>query len=88
MPSAEFEPATQVTKRQQTYALDRAATGISTINIYIINVLISQMMSYFACQYANYLILRTISLLLNQLIRKSSDEICVSVCKSICQEPR
>jgi hypothetical protein len=53
MPSAGFEPATPVTKRQQTYALDRAVTGISTINNYIINVLISQIIRYFACQYAN-----------------------------------
>jgi hypothetical protein len=28
MPSAEFEPAIPATKRPQTYALDRAATGI------------------------------------------------------------
>jgi hypothetical protein len=28
MPLAEFEPATPATKRPQTYALDRAATGI------------------------------------------------------------
>jgi hypothetical protein len=28
MPSAVFEPAIPATKRQQTYALDRAATGI------------------------------------------------------------
>jgi hypothetical protein len=28
MPQAEFQPATPATKRPQTYALDRAATGI------------------------------------------------------------
>jgi hypothetical protein len=28
MPRAEFEPATQATKRPQTYTLDRATTGI------------------------------------------------------------
>jgi hypothetical protein len=28
MPSEGFEPATPATKRPQTYALDRAATGI------------------------------------------------------------
>jgi hypothetical protein len=28
MPRAAFEPATPATKRPQTYALDRAATGI------------------------------------------------------------
>jgi hypothetical protein len=30
MPRAGFEPATPVTKRLQTYALDRADTGIGT----------------------------------------------------------
>jgi hypothetical protein len=32
MPRAEFEPATPATERPQTYALDRAATGISYID--------------------------------------------------------
>jgi hypothetical protein len=31
MPRAEFEPAIPATKRPQTYALDRAATGKSQI---------------------------------------------------------
>jgi hypothetical protein len=31
MPSAGFEPATPATKRPQTYALDRAATGIDFV---------------------------------------------------------
>jgi hypothetical protein len=31
MPSAGFEPATPATKRPQTYALDRAATGIGAV---------------------------------------------------------
>jgi hypothetical protein len=30
MPSAGFEPATSVTERPQTYALDRETTGIGT----------------------------------------------------------
>jgi hypothetical protein len=30
MPRAEFEPAIPATKRQQTYALDRLATGIDS----------------------------------------------------------
>jgi hypothetical protein len=30
MPSVGFEPATPATKRQQTYALDRAATEVGT----------------------------------------------------------
>jgi hypothetical protein len=30
MPLAGFEPVIAATKRQQTYALDRAATGIGT----------------------------------------------------------
>jgi hypothetical protein len=32
MPSAGFVPATPATKRPQTYALDRAATGIGQTN--------------------------------------------------------
>jgi hypothetical protein len=36
MPRAGFEPATQTTKQPQTYALDRAATGIGCqVFIYI-----------------------------------------------------
>jgi hypothetical protein len=35
MPSAEFEPAIPATKRPQTYALDRAATGIGENPIYV-----------------------------------------------------
>jgi hypothetical protein len=31
MPQAEFEPAIPATKRPQTYALDRAATGIDAV---------------------------------------------------------
>jgi hypothetical protein len=31
MPREEFEPATPATKRQQTYALDRTATGIGEL---------------------------------------------------------
>jgi hypothetical protein len=31
MPSAGFEPAIRATKRPQTYALDRAVTGIGPI---------------------------------------------------------
>jgi hypothetical protein len=34
MAQAEFEPATTTTKRPQTYALDRAATGIGSEIIY------------------------------------------------------
>jgi hypothetical protein len=34
MPRAEFEPATPATERPQTYALDRAATGIGLLFIY------------------------------------------------------
>jgi hypothetical protein len=34
MPRAGFEPAIPTTKRQQTYALNRAATGIALIYIY------------------------------------------------------
>jgi hypothetical protein len=34
MPSEGFEPAITATKQLQTYALDRAATGIGNINIY------------------------------------------------------
>ena len=30
MPRTRFEPATAVTERPQTYALDRSATGIGT----------------------------------------------------------
>jgi hypothetical protein len=33
MPSEEFEPAITATRRLQTYALDRAATGISSLLI-------------------------------------------------------
>ena len=33
MPSAEFEPVIQITKRLQAYALDRTATGIEVIII-------------------------------------------------------
>jgi hypothetical protein len=36
MPRARFEPATPATKRPQTYALDRAATGIGEDHISII----------------------------------------------------
>jgi hypothetical protein len=32
MPSAGFEPTILATKRPQTYALDRAATGIGKLN--------------------------------------------------------
>jgi hypothetical protein len=32
MPSAEFEPAILPSERQQTHALDRAATGIGTFS--------------------------------------------------------
>jgi hypothetical protein len=35
MPRAEFEPAIPATGRPQTYALDRAATGIGTNSIYV-----------------------------------------------------
>jgi hypothetical protein len=35
MPQAGFESAIPATKRPQTYALDRAATGIGCINIII-----------------------------------------------------
>jgi hypothetical protein len=40
MPSAGFEPATPVTKRPQTYVLDRAATevGINILSLNFINV--------------------------------------------------
>jgi hypothetical protein len=34
MPSAGFEPTIPATKQPQTYALDRAATGIDTYNYY------------------------------------------------------
>jgi hypothetical protein len=34
MPRAGFEPATPATKRQQTYTLDRAATGIGLFEVY------------------------------------------------------
>jgi hypothetical protein len=34
MPSAGFEPAIPATKRPQTYALDRAATGIGLLYYY------------------------------------------------------
>jgi hypothetical protein len=34
MPRAGFEPATPATKRQQTYVLDRAATGIGIVTFY------------------------------------------------------
>jgi hypothetical protein len=34
MPRAGFEPATPATKRPLTYALDRAATGISKRSLY------------------------------------------------------
>jgi hypothetical protein len=34
MHSAGFEPATPATGRPQTYALDRAATGIGSIALY------------------------------------------------------
>jgi hypothetical protein len=34
MPRVEFEPATPATKRPQTYALDRVATGIGFPMIY------------------------------------------------------
>jgi hypothetical protein len=34
MPSSGFEPATPATKRPQTYALDRAATGICSVSHY------------------------------------------------------
>jgi hypothetical protein len=34
MPSAGFEPTIPPTKQPQTYALDRAATGIGTKNQY------------------------------------------------------
>jgi hypothetical protein len=34
MPRARFEPATQATKRPQTHALDRAATGIGRVDLY------------------------------------------------------
>jgi hypothetical protein len=36
MPSAGFEPETPATKRPHTYALDRAATEVGSIIIYII----------------------------------------------------
>jgi hypothetical protein len=35
MPSAGFEPAIPATKRQKTYALDRAATGIGHFSLLI-----------------------------------------------------
>jgi hypothetical protein len=34
MTRAEFEPAIPATKRQQTYTLDPAATGIGIIRVY------------------------------------------------------
>jgi hypothetical protein len=36
MPAAGFEPATPATKRPQTYALDRAVTGIGKINFNVL----------------------------------------------------
>jgi hypothetical protein len=33
MPRTGFEPATPATKRQQTHALDRAATGIGLLHL-------------------------------------------------------
>jgi hypothetical protein len=36
MPRAEFEPATAATKRPQTYALGRAATGIGQQQCHIV----------------------------------------------------
>jgi hypothetical protein len=36
MPRAGFEPANPATKRPQTYALDRAATGIGTSHLYFV----------------------------------------------------
>jgi hypothetical protein len=35
MPQARFEPAIAATKRPQTYALGRAATGIGTYTAYL-----------------------------------------------------
>jgi hypothetical protein len=35
MPRAEFEPVTPPTKRPQTYALDRAATEVGTLNYFL-----------------------------------------------------
>jgi hypothetical protein len=49
MPSAAFQPATQATKRPQTYALDRTATGIGhsfTVNMYILNIHFNIMLPY------------------------------------------
>jgi hypothetical protein len=40
MPRAGFEPSTPVTKRPQTYALDRAATGIGHFSLYSAFILI------------------------------------------------
>jgi hypothetical protein len=40
MPRAGFEPATPVTKRSQTYSLDRAATGIGHFALYSAFILI------------------------------------------------
>jgi hypothetical protein len=41
MPRAGFEPETQANKRPQTYALDRAVTGIGNayINIILVRIL-------------------------------------------------
>jgi hypothetical protein len=39
MPSAESEPAIPATKRSQTYALYRAATGIGTSETSFLNVI-------------------------------------------------
>jgi hypothetical protein len=47
MPRTGFEPATTATKRPQTYALDRAATGIGKIISYILYFII-------LLQYVNY----------------------------------
>jgi hypothetical protein len=33
MPQARFEPSTPATKRPQTYALDRAASGIGLLDV-------------------------------------------------------
>ena len=39
MPPVGFEPTISAGERPQTYALDRAATGTGSVNIYLENIL-------------------------------------------------
>jgi hypothetical protein len=42
MPRAVFEPATPATERPQTYALDRAATGIGEFYLLLMQIILIQ----------------------------------------------